>query len=79
MKKRVTNIIVEVNIYVEILLTITRITVTIVINVGHQVIWRVDVTHHHQAITGTGRPVVDNIKPRGNNCYNCNEILSDRE
>ena len=79
MKKRVTNIIVEVNIYVEILLTITRITVTIVINVGHQVMWRVDVTHHHQAITGTGRPVVDNIKPRGNNCYNCNKILSDRE
>ena len=79
MKKGVTNIIVEVNIYVEILLTITRITVTIVTNVGHQVMWRVDVTHHHQAITGTGRPVVDNIKPRGNNCYNCNKILSDRE
>ena len=79
MKKGVTNIIVKVNIYVEILLTITRITVTIVINVGHQVIWCVDVTHHHQVITGTGRPVVDNIKSRSNNCYNCNKILSDRE
>ena len=79
MKKGVTNIIVEVNIYVEILLTTIRIIATIVINVGHQVIWRVDVTHHHQAITGAGRPVVDNIKPRGNNCYNRSKILSDRE
>ena len=31
------------------------------------------------AITGSGRLVVDNIKPRGNNCYSCNKILSDRE
>ena len=46
-EKRVTNTIVEVNIYVEIVLTITRTIVTIVINVGHQVIWRVDGTHHH--------------------------------
>ena len=48
MKKRVTDIKVEVNIYVEIVLTITRIIVTIVTNVGHQVIWRVDVTHHYR-------------------------------
>ena len=46
MKRGVTNIIVEVNIYVEIVLTITRIIVTIVTNVGHQVIWHVDVTRH---------------------------------
>ena len=31
------------------------------------------------AITGAGRPVVDNVKPRGNNCYNCSKILDDRE
>ena len=49
MKKRVTNIIVEVNIYVEIvLIIIKRIIVTIVINVGHQIIWRVDVTQDHR-------------------------------
>ena len=48
MKKGVTHIIVEVNIYVEIVLAITRIIVTIVINVGHQVIWHMDVTHHHR-------------------------------
>ena len=47
-KTRVTNIIVEVNIYVDIVLIITRIIVTIVMNVGHQVIWHVDVTHHHR-------------------------------
>ena len=45
-EKRVTNI-VEVNIYVEIALTITRIIVTIAINGGHQVLRRVDVTHRH--------------------------------
>ena len=38
MKKRVTNITVELNIYVEIVLIITRIIVTTVTNVGHQVI-----------------------------------------
>ena len=38
MKKGVTDIIVEVNIYVEIALKITRIIITIVINVGHKVI-----------------------------------------
>ena len=32
----------------EIVLTITRVIATIVINVGHQVIWCVDVTHHHR-------------------------------
>ena len=42
MKKGVTNITVEVNIYIEIVLAITRIIVTIVINVGHQVIWYVN-------------------------------------
>ena len=31
------------------------------------------------AITGAGRPKVNNIKPRGNNCYKCSKILSDRE
>ena len=31
------------------------------------------------AITGAWRPIVDDIKPRGNNYYNCSEILSDRE
>ena len=31
------------------------------------------------AITGSGRLVVDNVKPRGNNYYSCNKILSDRE
>ena len=46
MKRGVTNIIVDVNIYVEIVLIITRIIVTIVINVGHQVIRHVDVTRH---------------------------------
>ena len=48
MKKGVTNIIVEVNIYVKIVLTIRKIIVTIVINVDDKVIWRVDVTHHHR-------------------------------
>ena len=38
MKKGVTHIIVEVNIYVEIVLAITRVIVSIVINMGHQVI-----------------------------------------
>ena len=47
MKKGVKHIIVEVNLYVDIVLTITRVIVTIVINVGHQVIWHVDVTHHY--------------------------------
>ena len=48
MKKGVTNITVEVNIYVKIVLTIRKVIVTIVINVGHKVIWYVDVTHHHR-------------------------------
>ena len=47
MKKGVTNI-VEVNIYVEIVLPITGIIVTIATYVGHQAIWHVDVTHHHR-------------------------------
>ena len=41
-------VLVEVNAHVEIVLTITRIIVNIIINVGHQVIWRLDVTHHHR-------------------------------
>ena len=45
MKKGVTIVIVEVNIYAEIVLT--GIIIAIVINVGHQVIWRVDVTRHY--------------------------------
>ena len=48
MKKGVTNITVDVNIYVKIVLTIRKVIVTIVINVGHKVIWCVDVTHHHR-------------------------------
>ena len=50
-EKRVTNIIVEVNIYVEIVLIRTRIIVTIVINVGRQVMWHVHVMHHHHRET----------------------------
>ena len=42
------NIIGEVNINVEIVLTTTRIVVANVVNVGNQVTWRVDVTHHHR-------------------------------
>ena len=30
-------------------------------------------------ITGAGHPVVDNVKPKDNNCYICSKILSDRE
>ena len=48
MVKGVANIIAEVNVDVEIVLAITRIIVTIVINVGHQIIWHVVVTHHYQ-------------------------------
>ena len=48
MVKGVTNIIAEVNIDVEIVLAITRIIVTIVINVGHQIIWHGVLTHHYQ-------------------------------
>ena len=32
----------------DFVLTITRIIVTIVINVSHQLIWHVDVTHQHR-------------------------------
>ena len=45
MKKGGTVFTVEVNIYAEIVLT--RIIIAIVINVGHQVIRRMDVTRHH--------------------------------
>ena len=48
MRKSVKNIIVEVNIYVQTVLTITRVIVTIVTSESHQVTWHVDVTHHHQ-------------------------------
>ena len=48
MKKGVINIIVEVNIYGEIVSTITRIIVIVVTYVGHHVEWRVNVTHHHR-------------------------------
>ena len=50
-EKRAKNIIVEVNIYVEIVLIRTRIIVTIVINVGRQVMSHVDVMHHHHRET----------------------------
>ena len=39
----------EVNIYVEVVLTITRIIVINNINVVHQVKWHVDETNHHLA------------------------------
>ena len=59
---------VEVNIYVGIVLTITRVIATIVINMGDQVIY---------GITSAMRPVVNSIKARGNNCYNCSKMLVD--
>ena len=81
-KTRVTSIVVEVNIYVDIVLIITRIIVTIVMNVGHQVIWHMDVNtiiEKLNVITGAAHPAVDNVKPKDNNCHNCSKILSDRE
>ena len=51
-EKGVTKIIiVEINIYVEIVLIRTRTIVTIVINVGRQVMWNVDLMHHHHRET----------------------------